>query len=77
MTAGEAMYRAACASVDLDPDARGALTRLHAHCSDLCTLGQLSEWRKGRYSPRDVTLAAFEQRFRFRLVHTWSWERTS
>lgn len=73
MTVGEAMFRAACESLDLDPDARGSATRLHAHCADLCTLGQLSEWRRGRYAPRPATVDAFSERFRFVLVQSWSW----
>ena len=73
MTAGEAMYRAACETLDLDPDARGSATKLHLYCADLCTLGQLSEWRRGRYAPRPATVEAFSQRFGFRLVQSWSW----
>lgn len=73
MTVGEAMFRAACESLGLDPDARGSATRLHAHCADLCTLGQLSEWRRGRYAPRPATVEAFGQRFGFELVQSWSW----
>ena len=73
MTAGEAMYRAACETLDLDPDARGSATKLHLYCADLCTLGQLSEWRRGRYAPRPSTVDAFAQRFGFRLVQSWSW----
>jgi len=75
MTAGQAMYRAACESLELDPDARGTATRLHAECSDLCTLGQLSEWRRGKYDPRPVTVAAFEARFGFELHQSWAWVR--
>jgi hypothetical protein len=77
MTAGEAMYRAACDALDLDPDARGSATRLHKHCADLCMLGQLSEWRRGRYAPRPATVEAFGARFGFELVQTWSWHATT
>jgi len=73
MTAGDAMFRAACESLGLDPDARGSATRLHGHVADLCTLGQLSEWRRGRYAPRPETVAAFEQRFKFKLSQSWTW----
>jgi len=67
------MYRAACESLGLDPDARGSATRLHEQVADLCTAGQLSEWRSGRYSPRPATIEAFERRFRFRLSESWTW----
>ena len=67
------MFLAACESLGLDPDARGSATQLHEQVADLCTLGQLSEWRRGRYAPRPATVEKFERRFRFKLAQSWAW----
>ena len=73
MTRGQALYRAMCDSVGLDPDTNGTQREVHVICDDILAQSELSKLKNGKRQPRDSKVRALEQRFGFRL--TYSWER--
>tara|TARA_Y100001973_G_scaffold67427_1_gene98480 strand:- start:1440 stop:1652 length:213 start_codon:yes stop_codon:yes gene_type:complete len=67
------MYRAVCARLGLDPDARGTLTNVvnEGRRLGLCHHSNLSKWASGQAHPSRRKLRQFEEAFGFRLVTTW------
>lgn len=67
------MFRAVCARLGLDPEARGTLTQvvIEGRRLGLCHHSNLSKWASGQAHPSRRKLRQFEQAFGFRLVTTW------
>jgi len=74
MSPGQVMFRAVCARLGLDPDARGTLTKVvdEGRIRNLFIChSQISKWASGQAHPSRRKLRQFEEAFGFRLVTTW------
>ncbi len=73
MSPGQVMFRAVCARLGLDPEARGTFTKVvdEGRRLGLCHHSNLSKWATGQAHPSRRKMRQFEQAFGFRLVTTW------